>query len=102
MNTKVLISIATVAGVLTGHVVTADPIARNHPSNAARQDQKDDVQQGARPEQSSAKHTVDAASESSDISRLEREYLADGVLTTAERNELDKRVAAARRSDVQQ
>jgi hypothetical protein len=102
MNTKVLISIATVAGVLTGQVVTADPIARNHPSNAARQDQKDDVQQGAKAEESSAKDTVDAASESSDISRLEREYLADGVLTTAERNELDKRVAAARRSDVQQ
>ncbi len=102
MNAKVLISIAMVAGVLTGQAVTADPIARNHPSNAPRQVQKDDVQQGAKAEESSAKDTGDAASESSDISRLEREYLADGVLTTAERKELDKRVAAAQRSSVQQ
>jgi hypothetical protein len=101
MNTNVLISIALVAGVLTGQAVMADPIARNHPSNKAQQPQNDAAQQSARPDESSAEDSVDAASASSDISRLEREYLADGVLTTAERNELDKRVAAAR-SSVQQ
>ena len=102
MNAKVLISIAMVAGVLTGQAVTADPIARNHPGNKRQQPQNDGAPQGAKPEESSAKDTVDAASKSSDISRLEREYLADGVLTTAERNELDKRIAAARGSSVQQ
>ena len=102
MNAKALISIAMVAGMLAGPAATADPIARNHPNNTPRQDQKDAVQQGAKTEESSAKDTADTASESSDISRLEREYLADGVLTTAEQNELDKRVAAARRSGVQQ
>jgi hypothetical protein len=88
-----------VAGVLTATAVAADPIARNHP-NVTQKDQKDDVREGDQP--FGAKDTADAPTESSDISGLEREYLADGVLTTAERDELDKRIAAARRSSVQQ
>jgi hypothetical protein len=93
MKASMVISIAMVTGVLAGQAVTADPIARNHPRSRPQQPQND-AQQGAIPEESS----IAPASASSDISRLEREYLADGVLTTTERNELDKRAAAARRS----
>jgi len=74
MKGTVLVSMAIAMTVLAGQRAMADPEARNHGVNKPAETQKD------------------TASELSDIEKLQRKYLADGVFTSAERKDLEKQI----------
>ena len=97
MKATAFVSIAIAMSVLAGPAATADPIARNHPINKSQQDPKDAAPQGAKSGEQSEDEVRAIAGTQGDIEKLEREYKADGILTSAERTDLEKRTADARR-----
>lgn len=92
MRITAWISIAMALSVLAGQAATADPEARNHAINKRQENQKDRVQQGVKSGELTGKEVRGIARDRNDVKKLEREYRADGVVTDAERKELDRRM----------
>jgi len=92
MKITVLVSMAIALTVMAGQGAMADPEARNHGVNKPAESQKDRAQQGVKSAELTSTEVGGTASELSDIEKLQRKYLADGVFTSAERKELEKQI----------
>jgi len=90
MRITVLVSIAIAMKVLAGQAAMADPETRNHGVN--RPAEKDRAQQGVKSVELTSTEVGGTASELSDVEKLQRKYLADGVFTSAERKDLEKQI----------
>lgn len=97
MKITACVSIAVAMGILAGQTAAADPIARNHGINKRQENQNDRVRQGVKSGELTVEEARAIAGERSDIKKIEREYRADGVLTDAERKDLDQRLDEASR-----
>jgi hypothetical protein len=101
MRITVLLSCAIALGFIA-HTSGADPEARNRGINRRQENQQNRIEAGVKSGELTAAELRTLASERDDIKKRERAYRADGVLTPAERKELDAHIDIASRDILKQ
>jgi hypothetical protein len=96
MKIRTVIGLAVCLGIaaalLTGMPAKADHPGRNNGINERQQNQRERLKKGVQSGELTRKEVRGITTERRDIKDVEREYRADGVMTNAERADLDSRL----------